>query len=344
MELSLVEAAALVGGEVVHGAAQGAVRRVMPIDAAEPDAITFVSKAQYVPSLASTRAACALISRALHEKNGVTVAAHLTLIAVEDPYLAFAKLAQRFAGEAPRPLGVHPSAVIEGELGPEVSVGPFVYVARGARIARGATLYAGVHVDRDASVGAGSVLFDHVVIRHGCHVGARCILHAGVVIGADGFGFAQDPDGAHQKIPQVGDVVIEDDVEIGANSCVDRGALGTTRVGEGSKLDNLVQVGHNVTIGPRSLLVAQSGVAGSSKLGRGVTLAAQAGVAGHIRVGDGALVYGQAGVTKDVAPGEKVGGTPAIPARDFFRNSVWFAKLAELAARVKKLERDADDP
>jgi UDP-3-O-[3-hydroxymyristoyl] glucosamine N-acyltransferase len=193
-------------------------------------------------------------------------------------------------------------------------------------------------VEQGASVGAGTILYNHVVIRHRCRVGAQCILHPGVVVGSDGFGFAQDG-GEHVKIPQVGDVEIEDAVEIGANCCIDRGALGTTRIGEGTKIDNLVQIGHNVQIGPRCLLIAQSGIAGSSKLGRSVILAAQAGVVGHVEIGDGARVLGQSGIMRSVEPGESMMGSPAVPQKEHFRTLVQLGKLDSLFKRVKKLER-----
>lgn len=348
--LSLAAVAELVDGELRVGDPEATVRRVLPVDAAAPDAVAFVAKAAYVEALATTRAGVVLVTPALLEQD-VQVAEGVAVVVTPRPYVGFARLAQAFAGEVPRPVGVHPSAVIEdgAELGVDVAIGPFVHVAAGAKIGDGAVLHAGVHLGPGAAVGAGSVLYDHVVVRHGCSIGARCILHAGVVVGADGFGFAAEPvegEGEaggrvvrHVKIPQVGDVVIEDEVEIGANTCVDRGALGTTRIGAGTKIDNLVQVGHNVQIGPRCLLVAQSGVAGSSRLGPEVTLAAQAGVSGHLSIGPGALIYGQAGVTSDVGADEKVGGTPAMPAADFFRNAVRLRQLGGLFDRVKKLER-----
>jgi UDP-3-O-[3-hydroxymyristoyl] glucosamine N-acyltransferase len=187
------------------------------------------------------------------------------------------------------------------------------------------------------------VLYDHVVVRHGCVVGARCILHPGVVIGSDGFGFAQDASAErgveHLKIPQLGDVVVEDDVELGANCCVDRAALGTTRLGAGSKIDNLVQIGHNVELGRGCILVAQSGVAGSSTLGDGVVLAAQAGISGHLEIGAGAMVFGQSGVMNDVEPKGRMMGSPAVPQAEHFRTLVRIAKLDSLFSRVKKLER-----
>ncbi|MBI4820482.1 MAG: UDP-3-O-(3-hydroxymyristoyl)glucosamine N-acyltransferase [Deltaproteobacteria bacterium] len=337
---TVLELAEVVDGRVLRGDPTRVVRRVMPLDSAEPDAASFVSKPSYVPFLAKTKAGVVMISPSVLERAEVPEGP--ALIAVSQPYVAFAKAAQIFAARPPRPEGVHPSSVVEGTLGAGVSVGPFVYVARGASIGDGCVLYAGVHVEADAKIGAGSVLYDHVVVRYGCSVGERNILHPGVVIGTDGFGFAQDhgEDGVeHVKIPQTGIVVLEDDVEVGANSCVDRAALGVTRVGRGTKIDNLVQVGHNVEIGPGCILVAQSGVAGSSRLGRGVILGAQSGVSGHLEVGDGAILLGQAGVIKDVAAGDKVAGMPARASGNFFKDQLRVQKLAELNNRVRELEK-----
>lgn len=341
---TISEVAELVGGSVLRGDPARLVKRVMPTDLAEDDAVTFITKAKYIPKLAATRAACVMIAPDMLARDDVAIPASVAVIGVDRPYVAFARAAQAFAEKTPQPLGVHAASVIEASasIGKDVAIGPFVYVGPRAVIGDGAVLYPGVHVEAGASVGEGTVLYNHVVVRHGCKVGARCIIHPGVVVGSDGFGFAADVGQGgvtHVKIPQVGDVRIEDDVEIGSNSCIDRAALGTTRIGAGTKIDNLVQVGHNVDIGPGCILVAQSGVAGSSRLGRGVILAAQSGVSGHLEIGDGALVNGQSGVTADVPAGAKVMGSPSVPYTDHVRSLVRIAKLDSLFSRVKKLER-----
>lgn len=337
------ELCALVDGELLAGDAARQICRVMPIESAEPDAVSFVTKPKYFPELAKTRAGAVMSSAALF-KEAPPVGPDVALIAVSSPYAAFAKAAQALAPPVPRPSGVHPSAVIDpsAQVAPSAAIGPFVFVGAGAVIGEGAVLYAGAHVEAGCTVGPGTVLYDHVVLRYGSVVGARCILHPGVVVGADGFGFAQEAlvtGVVHLKIPQTGTVLIEDDVEIGANSCVDRAALGVTRIGAGTKIDNLVQIGHNAEIGPASILVAQSGVAGSSKLGRGVILGAQSGISGHLTIGDGVMVYGQAGVMNDVPAQEKLAGTPAKPIAEFFKSVVRISQLDELAKRIKALER-----
>jgi UDP-3-O-[3-hydroxymyristoyl] glucosamine N-acyltransferase len=340
MGKTLTELAEIARGELLRGDGSVVVRRVAPTNAATGDAITFLTKPKYVESLKTTAAAAVLIAPEMLERQEVEVPDAVALITVSNPYAAFARVAQALADRVPEPEGIHETAVIDptATVGEGAAIGAFVLVGAAAVIGEGAVLHAGVHVEDGASVGPGTILYNHVVIRHRCRVGAECILHPGVVVGSDGFGFAQD-EGEHVKIPQVGDVVIEDGVEIGSNSCIDRGALGTTRIGEGTKIDNLVQVGHNVQIGSGCILVAQSGVAGSSKLGSDVILAAQAGVAGHVVIGDGAKILGQAGVMRSVEPGASMLGSPAMPQREHFRAFVHLGKLEDLFKRVRRLEK-----
>ena len=345
VERTIAEVAALVGGRIVHGSGAGRITRVMPIDGASQDAISFVTKQKFLPVLASTKAGAVMTSAKLWSEGEISPPSSTAIILVEHPYAAFAKAAQLFARPIPVPeTGVHPSAAVDpsAKVADDARIGPFVLIGAGATIGARAVLHAGAHVHDGAWIGEDTVLFDHAVVRHGCTIGARCILHPGVVIGADGFGFAQemaDEEVVHLKIPQTGMVVVEDDVEIGANACVDRAALGITRIGAGTKIDNLVQVGHNVEIGAACLLVAQSGVAGSSRLGPRVTLGAQSGISGHVDVGEGVTVFGQAGVMSDVEPHTKMAGTPARPAAEFFRTVVRLTKLEELSRKLKALEK-----
>lgn len=337
---TIAELATIARGELTRGDGALRVLRVAPTDAASPDTITFLTKAKYLPSLKQTTAAAVLISPEMLAREDAEIPDGVALITTDNPYAAFARVAQVLADRIPQPEGVHASAVVDptATIGEGAAIGPLAWVGPNATVGPGAVLHAGAHVEASASVGAGSILYNHVVVRHGCRVGEACILHPGVVIGSDGFGFAQDG-GEHVKIPQVGDVEVEDRVEIGSNSCVDRGALGTTRIGAGTKIDNLVQIGHNVEIGPGCIVVAQAGVAGSSRLGRSVIVAAQAGVAGHIQIGDGARILGQAGVRKSVKSGDSVVGTPAVDEKTFLRTLIQTSKLDSLYKRVKRLER-----
>ena len=338
------EIVSAIGGCIVYGDPSTRIACVKPIESASEESVTFISKPKFAPYLKSSPAGLLIVSTGLFHRDQPTRAS--AVLEHRDPYLAFAKVAQLLQKRVPAPEGVHPTAVIEegATVHSSASLGPFVFVGRGASIAANVVLYPGVHVEAGAKVGAGSVLFDHVVVRHDCEVGARCVLHPGAVIGADGFGFAQDESTAedglvHQKIPQTGVAIVEDDVEIGANSCVDRGALGRTLVGRGTKIDNLVQVGHNVEIGPASLLVSQSGIAGSTRLGRRVILAGQAGVAGHLTVAPGSVIGPGAGQLSNLKKKQEVMGFPAVEKRAFLRSHFKLQALPKLFDRVKKLER-----
>jgi len=262
-----------------------------------------------------------------------------TAIVVESPIAAFCHILSIIAHEIDiRPHGIHASATVSpsAKLGRGVSVGPQCVIESDAVIEDGACLMAQVYVGARSRVGANSLLYPQVVLREGVSVGKNCILHPGVVLGADGYGFFF-AGGRHNKIPHVGGVVIEDDVEIGANSCVDRAMTGTTVVGRGSKIDNLVQVGHNVQIGPLALLVSQVAIGGSSTLGAGVILGGQTGVADHITIGDGARVGGRSGITKHVEKGATLFGMPAKPVAEELKLQALTRRLPEIFKEVRKL-------
>jgi UDP-3-O-[3-hydroxymyristoyl] glucosamine N-acyltransferase len=236
--------------------------------------------------------------------------------------------------------GVHETAVISknARLGGDVSVGAHAVIMEGTVVGDGSAIYAGSYVGRDCTIGRDAVLYPCVTVRHGSVIGDRVIVHAGTVIGSDGFGFA-DAGHANTKVPQIGNVVIEDDVEIGSNVCIDRATLGSTRICRGSKIDNLVQVGHNVVVGEGSILVAQVGIAGSTRIGTGVVLGGQAGLVGHIEIGDGAMVGAQAGVTKSIPAGECVSGYPARRHATAKRLYALIENLPTLVKRLRELEK-----
>jgi UDP-3-O-[3-hydroxymyristoyl] glucosamine N-acyltransferase len=253
--------------------------------------------------------------------------------------------------------GISPHAAVDSSarIDPTAQLGAFASVGPGSVVGAGTVLHDGVRLGAGVTVGAGCLLYQNVVVREGCMLGDRVILQPGVVIGGDGFGYATDlvGDGAgprHFKIPQVGTVVVEDDVEIGANSCVDRAALGVTRIGRGSKIDNLVQIGHNVVVGPLCIIAAGVGIAGSTRIGMGVAIWGQAGLVGHLEIGDRANISAQAGVMRDIEPGERVAGTPAIEERTWARSHAALERfndvrhqLIELKKKVAQLERDQEE-
>jgi UDP-3-O-[3-hydroxymyristoyl] glucosamine N-acyltransferase len=323
-------------GAVVDGDPHRVVDGPAGLAEAGPREVSFLANPRYAQQLATTRAAAVLVGRDVARPRE-----DLTLLRCDDPNRAFTAVIQAFAPPEERPApGIHPSAVVHPEavVDPSAAVGPLCTLARGARVGPGAVLVASVTLGEQAAVGAGTVLHPGVVLYARVSVGARCVVHAGSVLGSDGFGFEPTRDG-WAKIPQCGTVVVEDDVEIGANCAVDRARFGATRIGRGAKLDNLVHVAHNVVVGEAALLIAQVGVAGSTRVGRRAILAGQVGVAGHLTIGDGARVGAQSGVGEDLPPGTEWFGSPARPKGDALRSHMLAGRLPELFSRLRGLER-----
>jgi UDP-3-O-[3-hydroxymyristoyl] glucosamine N-acyltransferase len=332
----LRDLAARLGCEV-RGDGGVEVRRVAGIDDAGPGDLTFVSNPRYAARLATTRATAAIVSPG--------VATPLPCLLTPNPYLEFAR-AVAVLHPLPRPApGVHPSATIDpsAHLGEDVHVGAMVVIGPGVRIGARTVVHPHVVLYPGVEVGHDCLLHSGVQVREGCRIGNRVVVQNGAVIGSDGFGFAKDDQGRYEKIPQIGTVVVEDDVEIGALTAVDRAALAETRIGRGTKLDNLVQIGHSVTIGHDTVLAGQVGVAGSARIGNHVTLAGQVGVAGHLEIGDGAIATAQTGIPSDVEAGALVSGYPAIENRAWLKSSAVFAKLPDLQKRLRELERRVTD-
>lgn len=325
---TLAELSKIAGAELSEGAdATHLIKDVKPLSEAGPDDISFLDNRKYLPQLAETRAGACLIIPALASRVPAATLALLTKV----PYRGFALALTAFYPDSLRPkvaradVGtlIDPTAEIEDgvEIEPGAVIGAEAAIGRGSRISAGAVIGYRVHVGRGCYVGAGATL-THAL------VGDRVIIHAGVRIGQDGFGFAMGP-GGHLKVPQIGRVVIQDDVEIGANTTIDRGALKDTVIGEGTKIDNLVQIGHNVIVGRHCVIVAQTGISGSTELGDYVVMGGQSGTVGHIKIGTGAQVAGASHPKDDVPPGARYGGTPAKPLRDWARELAAVARLAE---------------
>ncbi len=336
--LTVEELAALVGGEIAGGSGAALIQGVAALGDAVEGQVSFFGNPKYAQALRNTRASAVLVPM---DFVGELPAVR---IRVSNPSLAFARLIEQFAQPAVAfPPGVDPRAVISGSatLGEGVSIQPFVVIEAGARIGKGTLLHSHTYVGHNAVVGENCTIFPSVSIREGCEIGNRVIIHCGAVIGSDGFGF-ENVNGKHVKIPQTGIVRIDDDVEIGANTTIDRARFGRTWIQEGSKIDNLVQIAHNVVVGKHSLIVAQAGISGSSKLGQYVTLAGQAGLVGHIEVGDFAIVAAKAGVSKNVPEKEVWLGTPATPMREQKEKFANINRLPKLFARVRKLEKMLD--
>ncbi|MBN1663372.1 MAG: UDP-3-O-(3-hydroxymyristoyl)glucosamine N-acyltransferase [Deltaproteobacteria bacterium] len=332
MGRTLKEIAAYLNAELL-GDETVAITDIKGIEEAGPGDITFISNPKYRKQLETTAASAVLAPPGI-------VNPRINLLILPDPYSAVAKLLALFYPEEAHPGHISEKALIEegAVVSSHAHIDPGVYISCGARIERGAVLYPGVFVGAGAVIGEDSVLYPNVSIYRRCIIGKRVILHAGVVIGADGFGFTR-PGVENLKFPQIGIVQIDDDVEVGANSTIDRGALNKTWIQRGVKIDNLVQVGHNVVIGEDTVIAAQVGIAGSTKIGRGVIIGGQAGFAGHITIGDHVMVAGQSGVHEDVPPNQVVSGTPHLPHREWLRAASCFPRLPEMRKNVGSLTK-----
>lgn len=313
------------------------IRGVAGIEEAGPGDLTFLANPRYAAAVARTRASAIILPL-----DGGT--APCAVLRASQPYLAFARALALLMPEPRHAPGVHASAVIDptAEIGADVSIGPLAVVGARARVGARTILHPHVVIAPDAVIGDECVLHAHVSIRERSVLGNRVVVHDGAVIGSDGFGFVTDAEGVHHKIPQVSRVVIEDDVEIGANTAIDRPAVGETRIGRGAKIDNLVQIAHGVHVGEGSLLAAQVGIAGSTRLGRRVVLAGQVGVAGHLTLGDGVRATAQTGIPNSLEAGAFVSGYPAIDNRDWLRAAAVFRKLPELKRRLAELAERLD--
>ena len=335
-EQTLQQLADLVGGSVV-GDPQLVVRGLNGIEQAGPGEITFLLDTRKLPLPDGCRASACIVP------TGCAPLAMSTLV-TDQPAVAAARIHARLLARPFAASGVHPSAVIGSDcvIPAQVSIGPLVCLGDRVVLGERVTIHPGVVIGSDTTIGDDTVLHANVTIAERCSIGNRVILHHGAVIGSDGFGFATDNRGVHPRKPQVGTVRLDDDVEVGANSCVDRAAFGTTWVKSGVKIDNLVMVGHNVVIGENSILVAQTGIAGSTTLGRNVVLGAKAGVAGHLHIGDRVMAAAMSGIHNDQPAGAIVGGTPAIEARNWARAAAAFSRLPELVKESRRLRREVD--
>ncbi|HSK75620.1 MAG TPA: UDP-3-O-(3-hydroxymyristoyl)glucosamine N-acyltransferase [Thermoanaerobaculia bacterium] len=334
MAFRLAELAELVGGRI-EGDPEREVEAIRTLDAAGPRDLSFLTQPKYRDRAMASGAGALLVGK------GISPAGlGRDLLVVDDSSFALSRLIAVFHPVEAREPGIHPTAVLEpgAEVDPSAHIGPYAVIGAGSRIGAGAAVHALAVVGRLCSVGERAVLYPHAVLYDGTEIGAGSLVHAGAVLGADGFGYATSR-GVHHKVPQVGRVVVGEDVEIGANSTIDRAMLGETRVGDGTKIDNLVQVGHNVEVGRHCILCGQAGIAGSTRLGDYVVLAGQAGVAGHIHLGDGAQVAAKSAALTSVEPKTQVAGIPAIPLRKWRRQAVLLAHLETMSRRVKALEK-----
>ena len=308
---------------------------VAGLDEAGPSELSFLSNPRYTPKIKTTRAAAIIVGRE-------SAAPGIAALVSANPYLDFARALELFYRPPRPPPGVHPTAVVASTatVGEGASIGPYVVIGERVRIGRNAVLHAHVTIYEGVEIGNDFLAHSHAVVREFCRIGDRVILQNGAIIGSDGYGFARRTDGTHHKIVQAGIVVVEDDVEIQAHTCIDRAAVGETRIGRGSKIDNLVQIGHACRVGENAIICAQAGIAGSTVLGNNVVLAGQAGIINHLNIGDGVQIYAQSGVGQDVPAGARISGSPAFDNRQWLRSTAVFQKLPELQRAVRQLEAE----
>lgn len=330
------EIAELVGGEF-DGATDPEIQGVAPLDRASANELSFVAHPKYAAYLAQTGAAAVLVTEALIPRGST----ELPRIVVSDVYRALSDVLRHLYPRPAVQAGIHATASVGqgAAIGEAVTVGAYAVIADNTRIGDRCQIGAHCVIGHDCVLADDVVLYPHVTLYSHVRLGARCIVHSGARLGTDGFGYTF-VDGQHRKVPQVGGLTIGDDVEIGANTCIDRGSVGPTEIGNGVKIDNLVHIGHNVRVGDLSIIVAQVGISGSTTIGKGVTLAGQAGLVGHISIGDGAVIGAQAGVIGDVPAGAIYSGYPARPHKEAMKAQGALFKLPEIIKRMRALERD----
>ncbi len=337
MQKTLKEIAKLVDGEIV-GKDDKVITGTSGIKEAEEGDITFLANPKYAPLVNQTKASAIIVSR-----NYESCAK--TIIRTDNPSLAFAKVIDAFIPKDNfRPKGIHPTVIVgkNVSLGKNVGIGPYTVIEDNVTIADDTIIYSGVFIGHDAKIGSSSLIYSNVSLREQVLIGNRVIIHNGAVIGADGFGFATI-EGKHHKIPQIGIVEICDDVEIGANTAIDRARFNKTVIGRGTKIDNLVHIAHNVVVGENSLIVAQAGISGSTVIGNNVIIAGQAGLVGHINIGDGAVLAAQAGVTKSVPANTTVSGYPARKHEEALRVNACIQNLPKLCQQIRELKKKIEE-
>lgn len=339
MEFSAKQIAEYIQGVIV-GDENATVHTFSKIEEGIPGALTFLANPKYTHYIYETKASIVLVNKDFIPEGEITA----TLIKVDNAYESLAKLMTLYEMSKPKKTGIDPLASVaaNARIGENVYIGPFACIEEGAVIGDNAYIHPHVTVGCNAKVGNGTILYPHVTVYHDCRIGNQCIIHAGAVIGADGFGFAPSAEG-YEKIPQIGITIIEDQVEIGANTCIDRATMGATIVHKGTKLDNLIQIAHNVEVGSHTVMASQVGIAGSAKIGEWCMFGGQVGVAGHIQIGDHVNVGAQSGIPGNTKSGSSLMGYPAIEPKQFARSSAVFKKLPEMYSELGRLQKELEE-
>jgi UDP-3-O-[3-hydroxymyristoyl] glucosamine N-acyltransferase len=340
MEFSAAAIAAFVKGDII-GDPEISVNTISKIEEGQPGALSFLANPKYEHYIYETKSSIVLVNRSFSPASKVDA----TMIKVDNAYEAFASLLRLVDQAKPRKKGIHPSAVIEptAKIGSDVFIGAFTYIGENCIIGDGCALYPQVYIGDNTVLGNDCTINPGVKIYHDCKIGEGCIIHAGSVIGSDGFGFAPQSENEFMKIPQLGNVVLEDHVEIGSNTAIDRATMGSTVIRRGVKLDNLIQIGHNVEIGENSVMAAQTGISGSTKIGKNCMFGGQVGIAGHLKITDGTKIGAQSGIMGNIKKEDTIIlGSPAMDIKKYMKSTVLFQKLPEIKERIDSLERDLE--
>lgn len=338
MKFTAKQIASFIGGEVI-GNENAEVYTFAKIEEGVPGALSFLANPKYTEYIYTTQSSVVLVNRDFEANTEI----HATLIKVDNAYESLAKLMTMYEASKPKKSGISSLASISAnaKIGENCYIAPFVVIGEGCEIGDNCMIHDGVSIGDGAKIGNGCILYAHATVYHDCRIGNNCILHSGCVIGADGFGFAPTAEG-YNKIPQTGIVVIEDDVEIGANTCIDRATMGSTIIHKGVKLDNLVQIAHNDEVGSHTAMAAQVGIAGSAKIGQWCIFGGQAGISGHSTIGDRTTVGPQCGTIGNLEGGRTVLGSPAIDAKEYIRASAYMRRLPDMEKRIKALTREIE--
>jgi UDP-3-O-[3-hydroxymyristoyl] glucosamine N-acyltransferase len=340
MEFNAATIAGFLKGEI-EGNPEIKVNTVAKIEEGYAGALSFLANPKYEHYIYTTKSSVVLVNKSFVPSSRIEA----TLIRVENAYEAFASLLRLVDQARPRKTGIHPTAVIESsaKIGTDVYIGPYAYIGENAVVSDGCAVYPHVYLGDNTKLGKDCILNPGVTVYHDCIIGEGCIVHAGSVIGSDGFGFAPQSENEYMKIPQLGNVILEDHVEIGANVTIDRATMGSTIIHKGVKLDNLIQVGHNVEIGENTVMAAQTGISGSVKIGKNCMFGGQVGLAGHIKIADGTKVGAQAGILGEIKEeNTAIIGSPAIDLKQFLKSSVIFKKLPEMKSKLDTLEKEVE--
>lgn len=339
MEFSAKQIAAFVQGEIV-GDETATVHTFAKIEEGVPGALSFLSNPKYTPYIYETKSSIVLVNKDFAPEQPISA----TLIKVNNAYESLAKLMTLYEQSHPKRVGIDPLAYVAptAKIGKDVYLAPFACVGDGAVIGDGTALHPHATVGSNAKVGANCILYAHATVYHDCIVGNNCIMHAGSVVGADGFGFAPSPNG-YEKIPQIGIAILEDNVEIGANTCIDRATMGATVIHKGVKLDNLVQIAHNVEVGANTVMASQVGVAGSTKIGEWCMFGGQVGIAGHITIGDKVNLGAQSGVPGSLKANQQLIGTPPMEMKPYFKSQAIFRKLPDMYKEMSALRKELEE-